>query len=71
MSNQLQRQIDILKSLPRPGQASSTKEIHEILRDLGYATSKRSVERDLASLAETFPQAVHRREYQGSNGRTS
>ncbi len=71
MSNQLQRQIDILKILPRPGQAKSTKEIHEVLREQGYATSKRSVERDLASLAETFPQAIHRREQQGQNGRTS
>ncbi len=71
MSNQLQRQIDILKILPRPGQAKSTKEIHDVLREQGYSTSKRSVERDLASLAETFPQAIHRREQQGLNGRTS
>lgn len=71
MSNQLKRQIDILKILPRPGLGKSTTEIYELLQEHGYSTSKRSVERDLASLAETFPQAIHRREQQGLNGRTS
>jgi predicted DNA-binding transcriptional regulator YafY len=71
MSNQLKRQIDILKILPRPGLGKSTTEIYELLQEQGYSTSKRSVERDLASLAETFPQAIHRREQQGLNGRTS
>jgi len=71
MSNQLKRQIDILKILPRPGLGKSTTEIYELLQKHGYSTSKRSVERDLVSLAETFPQAIHRREQQGLNGRTS
>lgn len=71
MSNQLKRQIDILKILPRPGLGKSTTEIYELLLEHGYSTSKRSVERDLASLAETFPQAIHRREQQGLNGRAS
>jgi repressor of nif and glnA expression len=71
MATQLQRQIEILKILPRPGQAKSTKEIHKILGERGYATSKRSVERDLASLIDTFPQAIYCEDNQGNNGRAS
>lgn len=71
MANQLQRQIQILRLLPRPGRGKSTKEIHDLLRERGYETSKRSVERDLASLEEMFPQAIQRRDSQGDNGRTS
>lgn len=71
MSDQLQRQIDILRLLPRPGQAKSTKEIFEALCEQGYTASKRTVERDLESLASTFPQAVHCEYAQGANARTS
>lgn len=71
MSDQLQRQIDILRLLPRPGQTKSTKEIFEILCEQGYSASKRTVERDLESLAATFPQAVRCEQAQGANGRTS
>ena len=71
MATQLQRQIEILKILPRPSQAKSTKEIHQILGERGYGTSKRSVERDLASLLDTFPQAIYCEDNQGDNGRAS
>ena len=70
MSNQLQRQLAILKVLPGPGRAKSTGEIHEILK-ADFSISKRTVERDLVSLADAFPQAIHRREDEGLNGRTS
>lgn len=71
MSDQLRRQIEILKLLPRPGMAKSTGDIHRELKERDHASSKRTIERDLENLLEVFPMSVHKESKQGTNGRTN
>ncbi|WP_303292309.1 WYL domain-containing protein [Marinobacter sp. SS5-14b] len=71
MSDQLRRQIEILKLLPRPGLAKSTGDIHKQLKERDHDASKRTVERDLENLLEVFPMSVYKESKQGTNGRTN
>ena len=71
MSDQLRRQIEILKLLPRPGLAKSTGDIHRELKERDHDSSKRTIERDLENLLEVFPMSVHKETKQGNNGRTN
>ena len=71
MSDQLRRQIEILRLLPRPGLAKSTGEIHQLLEVRDYGSSKRTVERDLENLLDVFPMSVCKESKQGDNGRTN
>lgn len=49
----LQRQWELLKSIPRHRHATAA-ELHEIISSKGYTVSKRTVERDLEELELTF-----------------
>jgi len=71
MSDQLRRQIEILRLLPRPGLAKSTADILKELEDRGFDTSKRTVERDLKSLKAIFDHVIEQQSKQGDNGRTN
>src|SRR6056297_636922 len=51
----VRRQWEILRLLPRHLYAISTTDIHDKLRSIGYEVSKRTIERDLASLEQQFP----------------
>lgn len=71
MSDQLRRQIEILRLLPRPGLTKSTAEIFKELEERKFVTSKRTVERDLESLRAIFGHVIERQSQQGDNGRTN
>lgn len=47
------RYVETVCCMPA-GQWVSTQWVHEALREAGYTVSKRTVERDLLKLAETF-----------------
>lgn len=51
----MSRQWEMIKLLPRGPQGLTTSEIADILSGLGYPTTRRTVERDLADLASRFP----------------
>ena len=73
MSDQLRRQIEILRLLPRQGLAKSTADILRELKERSedFGASKRTIERDLANLANTFPAVVGCDAEQGDNNRTN
>lgn len=70
MSEQLRRQIELLRSLPKAGNAKTTAQLHQQLEEQGYRCSKRTAERDLELLLQLFPEAISRKSQQGDNGRT-
>lgn len=51
----LARQWELLTLLPSRGPGKTTRELGEQLKDAGFEVTKRTVERDLASLQESFP----------------
>lgn len=53
--NAVTRQWELLKCLPSHAPGKAAAELVVELADLGYAVSKRTVERDLESLAQLFP----------------
>lgn len=71
MSEQLRRQIEILRTLPKAGFEKSTSELMTALKSAGFRCSKRTIERDLELLADMFPQTVACNEGMGENGRTN
>jgi arginine repressor len=50
----LSRQWELLKLLPTRGSGSTTRALQEQLAEIGFPTTKRTVERDLEDLATVF-----------------
>jgi len=53
-TNSMLRQWEMLKILPQSGSGISASQLLQILIDLGFNVSKRTVERDLLALAKVF-----------------
>ncbi|WP_043739805.1 hypothetical protein [Thioalkalivibrio nitratireducens] len=53
-SDQVYRQWQLLRAIPRAPQRRSTRELYEHLRHNGYDITVRSVQRDLAALSTQF-----------------
>lgn len=58
MSQQLRRQLNILRTLPKANRAISTAEVYARMENQGYRCSRRTIERDLSLLATVFPNAI-------------
>lgn len=52
----LLRQWELLQMLPHGGTGKSSSMLFDELKDKGFSVTKRTVERDLLQLSETFPQ---------------
>jgi predicted DNA-binding transcriptional regulator YafY len=55
MPDTLLRQWEMLRLIPRAPRAIGTAELETRLRDAGYEIDRRSIQRDLQNLAESFP----------------
>jgi len=51
----LERQWAMLRSIPRAPRRISATELTALMRDMGFKVTKRTIERDLQSLAVRFP----------------
>lgn len=51
----LQRQWELLRSIPAHGNGASVSELNSKLETAGYVTTTRTVQRDLNNLSNTFP----------------
>lgn len=51
----LSRQWELLRLLPKVGSGKSTSELRQMLSEIGFEVTKRTVERDLLDLQEIFP----------------
>jgi hypothetical protein len=52
--NILLRQWKILKLIPTIGSGITSRQLRDILSDLGFSVTKRQIERDLLQLQEVF-----------------